>query len=975
MDSNRLASPSHFAADGHHHDAGSRASSTSSAAASYKRASRKNAPRRFICDWPGCDKIYSRSEHLQRHILNHAPREIYACDEPGCDHKFVRSDLLARHKKRHSPTYIPRTRNSSIADNIVAARAAAAAVASTTSSSPRYGSVSPVMDTTMRFVDTPHHNLSGVDLQQEQQHQHQQHMCFEQNYEQPYEQHFIHTPQSYDSPFSMPSYTTQPTSAIRSQVHIDRTHTPVSAFPAHASTGLWEGVPGHQADVPVLTIPSYGYAPTSVPNQGYSAEYLSDREGHGSTAEIRGMNPEGFAGWLFDSRRAQGGQGTWAALRRENGLDSTVDSNVHFDEDSMSGSSQDATPGVFSKADDGQLSIVRRDEVITWIRSFLQKQPTYQPLLSFLLQGTDNGDMPSLGVDVLRTFLRYFWRCVSPRMPIIHQPSFSYTTCPVALLLAMIAMGASQIDVNEMGIPTSELRALADLIITCLRWEILTAHEASPPIDLWVAQALILVELYEKMYSTRKLHERSNIYHTATITLLRRGSPLIGQASADSPSEDQQQHGNSEHAPVVDSHAAWMRWAETEAMHRVVFGAFMMDIVHAAMFGHTADMAPQEIRLPLPCDDRLWTAPHPQAFRQIDMNLKSHGTQSPVSFLLTLKNAIHGKEINTHPFGRMIIMCGLLSVGWHLRNRETHLKWLDLQASSAATREQWSRMLLRAFDGWKASFDRTLSLPDASFQAPHNGGFRWTTPGQANGLIESAALLYHLSRISLYASIVDCQVYAGVTHVLGREITSKTYASTASRLRSWALQPSTRFAVLHSFKLLRHMLLDDQPVRASSAGRGLHREHMEAQISSYMSTQDSDPHRPWIIYYATLCIWSFTQAHPSRDESGGVMASTTATTSSQHLRPPLPRSHSNTAVTTTTTSTAASTPGKQAIEYLSRVAALHDLDPDTAASSLVSEGLPQLLDLVMSSVLAGARTEILQEAYRHLAVCREILGR
>ena len=40
------------------------------ASAGYKRASRKGAPRKFSCDFPGCDKIYSRAEHLQRHQLN-----------------------------------------------------------------------------------------------------------------------------------------------------------------------------------------------------------------------------------------------------------------------------------------------------------------------------------------------------------------------------------------------------------------------------------------------------------------------------------------------------------------------------------------------------------------------------------------------------------------------------------------------------------------------------------------------------------------------------------------------------------------------------------------------------------------------------------------------------------------------------------------------------------------------------------------
>ncbi|KXJ93564.1 fungal-specific transcription factor domain-domain-containing protein [Microdochium bolleyi] len=942
MDSDRIGSSSLFAGDAYHYSNGSTASSLSSTIAGYKRASRKNAPRRFACDWPGCDKVYSRSEHLQRHILNHAPREIYACDEPGCDHKFVRSDLLARHKKRHSPTYIPRTRNSSIADNAVAARAAAAAAAAVgggaraASNSPKHESDSSSMDAMTGFVD-PLHSVPGVNQQR--------HMSFDHSYEQPYEQQFVQNPHTYEVSFSIPAYTTRPTSSIPSQIPADRPITPMSGFPEQVPTSMWEGVSSHQLDALSLGVPTY--IQRSAPNQPYSAEYVSEHESQGGPRGSLSIVQEDFAGWLFDSQRAQNGQ-AWAALRSEDSGESAYDSSIYYDHDSMSGSSQqDATPAVASTIDNGQQCRFRRDEIIRWIRSFLRKQPTYQPLLPTILQGTDQGDIPSLSMDVFLSLLENFWRCVSPWLPIVHQPSFSHAKCPVALLLAMIAMGASQVETDQTGIPTCELRALGDVIITCLRWEILTAHEASPPIELWVAQALLLVEFYEKMYSTRKLHERASVYHTATITLLRRGSPFIGQPAADSPTRQQHQHCRSDCSPAVDSQSAWTRWAETEAMHRVVYGAFMMDIAHASMFGHTADMAPQEIRLPLPCDDRLWTAPHAQAFRQIDMNLKSYGTQSPEPFLLALKNAIHGKEISTHPFGRMIIMCGLLSVGWHLRNRETHLKWLDLQSSSAATREQWSRMLLRAFDSWKTSYDRTLSVPGAAFQAPHNGSRG--LPGQANGLIESAALLYHLSRVSLYANIVDCQVYAGVKHVLGREISSRRYASTASRMRSWAMQPSTRFAVLHSFKLLRHLLLDNW---ASGATQGMLHEDTRPRTTP-------DPHQPWAIYYATMCIWSFVRAHAQARQDDHNVSPRRA-----QRQPQLP-----------STASTAATAGTSAMEYLSRVAALHDLDADTAASGLLSGGLPHLLDFVMSTVLADARTELLQEAYQHLAACREVLGR
>lgn len=55
---------------------------------------------RYACDRPGCDKNYSRPDHLLRHKLNHDREKVLACDQ--CDRTFVRQDLLARHLERHA---------------------------------------------------------------------------------------------------------------------------------------------------------------------------------------------------------------------------------------------------------------------------------------------------------------------------------------------------------------------------------------------------------------------------------------------------------------------------------------------------------------------------------------------------------------------------------------------------------------------------------------------------------------------------------------------------------------------------------------------------------------------------------------------------------------------------------------------------------------------------------------------------------
>lgn len=123
-----------------------------------------------------------------------------------------------------------------------------------------------------------------------------------------------------------------------------------------------------------------------------------------------------------------------------------------------------------------------------------------------------------------------------------------------------------------------------------------TDNDAQPPVQLWAAQALLLVEFYEKQCSTRKLHERAHIHHASTLTLLRRGSPLVGRSGSESPSSEMPtrygspvnngetiQHRSTSH---VDSW--WIHWVRNESFNRVVFTAFQMDTLHAVMFGHAA---------------------------------------------------------------------------------------------------------------------------------------------------------------------------------------------------------------------------------------------------------------------------------------------------------------------------------------------------------------------------------------------------
>lgn len=832
----------------------------------YKRASRKGAPKRFACGHPDCGKVYSRAEHLQRHQLNHNAQVFYRCQVVDCNQEFVRKDLLERHVKRHSASYVPRNRTSSFTSQRKASQPDVQ-MANAQSASPTVGTASQGQ-----------------------------------------------TQQPPLAPFQPPSQSAPRNASILLTSESDPPRPSLPSGPA-AWTPVIEGMnvirpkPGF-----------YGREPAVVHGQS-QASFIPFAAV--PVLDVGDLARDNFAMWLFDPQRNYADFNMANMPFFEGGLESPFNNNIHYDHESLTSQSQmDLTPPMQPDTPDELMTEYRRQEVLRWVQIFRNKQARYEPLIAGLMQES-RGDFPGLSLELMRDCVRHYWDHLSARLPIVHQPTFSSNHCSVFLLMVIIALGAKSLHNLDTSGVYKEHGHFADLIITCVRWEILTAEEASPPVDLWVSQALLLLEFYEKMLSTRKLHERAHIYHSATLTLLRRGSPLIGRSGSESPPDPTTR----ENSTGNDARSWWSRWAETEAMYRVVFAAFMMDVVHAAMFGHTADMAPSEIHLPLPCDESLWSASTPESVRQQEANFRMYGVK-PVSFLDGLKSAMHGKEVQTHSFGRMTIMCGLLSVGWHLSRRETHLKWLELPSpSSDRLGEKWCNMLLKAYDHWKTSFDSAMGTNDSECDAQgHQSG--------SNGLVQSAAVLYHLAHISLYVDIVDCQVYAGAKRLLSRKISTRDYTRVVNRMRKWATQGSTRHAILHAFKLLHRVLVEPKQKKIPVYQNGSPR-------IQYSCLHDPDPHRPWIMYYATLSIWAFVQA-----------LGRARSPSAQMYSRPLRRSES-------------------VAEYLSRVARLTELDTGTAAT--LNVGLPELLDVV-ANLAAEAHSELLLEARSRLGQCKELLA-
>lgn len=461
-----------------------------------------------------------------------------------------------------------------------------------------------------------------------------------------------------------------------------------------------------------------------------------------------------------------------------------------------------------------------------------------------ILQGNKDDDHHVLSLHMMQTYVSSYWRHFHPQLPILHKPTFNASTCPDLLLLAIMCLGASCLEKTYGHDTTSACANLANFMAWHLRWEMFMDADFRPPAKLWIFQGLLLLESFEKMYSTRPLHERAHIHHATTLTLMRRGSSLIGRSAMDSPPSNKDGRSSSQ-GGIDTADEWWKHWITNEATRRAAFAAFVMDSIHATMFGHSAVMVAHEMRLPLPCDEALWSATSSSEVGRVEASLHSNGVKQ-TSFLDGLKKTLNGQTVRTNSFGRTILMAGLLSVSWHMNQRDLQVSSLGV-TQALGGRDKWRGSLTRAFDFWKQDFDSSLAGP-RELAAPNAYVYTNGNGVDSDNVFEARTVLHHLAHMAMHVDIVDCQIYAGAPRLLGRSITPQDYNGAQRRMKDiWAPTARARDATFYALRFLSNVIVSGQHSLNQSAGLSV----------AYTARDDVLLNRPWVLYFATLIVWSY----------------------------------------------------------------------------------------------------------------------
>lgn len=514
------------------------------------------------------------------------------------------------------------------------------------------------------------------------------------------------------------------------------------------------------------------------------------------------------------------------------------------------------------------LSEVKRAELMELIHG---NNFAIRPFSSYMVNPpAEEEGLFSLGM--MQQYIANYWIHFHPQLPILHKATFVADNTSNYLLLTIMTIGASCVDHRQEPIIAAAAGELAKDLAWNLRWCIFSDDEFKPPAKLWVFQALILLETYEKMYSTRQLHERAHIHHATTLTLMRRGSSLTGRP-ADSPAShrDGSIHGSALNSTTDEW---WSKWIQSEATKRAAFAAFVLDSTHATMFGHSATMVAHEIQLALPCDEGLWAATSANEALRLEQTLTTVGVR-PISFLEGLKRTLNGQKVQTNTFGRTVLMAGLLSVSYHMNQRDLQVTAVG-SAAQFGTKSAWRKSLTRAFDYWKKDFDESLQRAKHTSTSTGTGPFEVdyflpsTEDVEHESTFESRIVLHHLAHMAMHVDIVDLQIYAGANRLLGKAIGPTDYTGAQRRLKEWAPTARARDATFYALRFLSQVLLPEErpgiPLDDDeSAAMGPTRKLSNAATITtggpvYSARDDHLLNRPWVLYFATLIVWSYGYA-------------------------------------------------------------------------------------------------------------------
>ncbi|KAF4452201.1 hypothetical protein F53441_4940 [Fusarium austroafricanum] len=449
-------------------------------------------------------------------------------------------------------------------------------------------------------------------------------------------------------------------------------------------------------------------------------------------------------------------------------------------------------------------------------------------------------DEPLLSRGSLQSYLDLFFLRFNTAYPLMHLATFDVTRMEPLLLISVLLLGATY--------SSKDAHQLAVCIHDVIRPSIFSHASFSARAELWTLQTILLVECFGKSRAGQKQHDMSHLFHGLLINLIRRSD--CQSVRPQGPPIDR---ADTSEAAMRET---WRRWAIAEQKKRLALLCFMWDTQHAVLFCQSLCMSAFELRLELPCTQRIWEAPDPTSWAMA-WRLSTCNPQQNF-FLPSLKSYLGPSVPRPQALtglSHVLMLHGLMSIAWDMQRRDqTALGVVDGDAPGS----NWRKLIGNAYEAWKSDFDAYITSIISRLQnTPEDQARR----SEYVAFATAYNALFHSAQALLHMEFLDVQIYAGARHILGRPVQQKDYRRSAKAVKQWA-SPSTERQTKNQASNPEQTAhsKNPAPIAAWHAARLLHENTKVLTRSDAMQLF----HVPWCLYLATLACWAFRHAQPNK---------------------------------------------------------------------------------------------------------------
>ncbi|KAJ3539022.1 hypothetical protein NM208_g5662 [Fusarium decemcellulare] len=317
-------------------------------------------------------------------------------------------------------------------------------------------------------------------------------------------------------------------------------------------------------------------------------------------------------------------------------------------------------------------------------------------------------DDPLLSVKSLQEYLNLYFTRFNTAYPLIHLPTFDVSNAESLHLLSILLLGATY--------STKEAHQLAIRIHDVMRPSIFAHAGFSPRPELWTLQTILLVECFGKSRAGQKQHDMSHLFHGLLINLIRRSD--CQSVRPIGPPLDAAEHDNT-------LREAWRRWSIAEQKKRLALLCFIWDTQHAVLFCQSLCMSAFELRVELPCCQRIWEAGDAMSWAAA---WRSPPSTQGQFFLPALKSYLTPSVPRPQALSglsRVLLLHGLMSIAWDMQRRDQTA--LGVISGDSPT-GNWRNIIGAAYEAWKSDFDaHTLAVTGRSPRTPDDESQRSTS--------------------------------------------------------------------------------------------------------------------------------------------------------------------------------------------------------------------------------------------------------